>query len=157
MDTTAVGFVADLSFSPFRDLARGRFGEGPTRDDHTLLLLNPRLTTAANIGQPWDRRLRRDAREIVDETDWRWIYGARALASPDGSCAGTIVATCADSLRDGDGDGSCSTCTCTAAPDGRVLRTTYAPISAQVTNGPFDRSVIAQARSDLAEDGKRVG
>ena len=59
---TAVSHVSWANFRAYAKLRNGEFGEAPTRSDHTILLLNPssRLSVA-NIGQPWDVDLRREA------------------------------------------------------------------------------------------------
>ena len=142
-DLTAVGFVADLSFAPFAKLARGEFGEAPLRDDHTLLLLNPRLTTAANIGQPWERALRREARALVDEGGWRWIYAARPLGQPDGSLLGTVVSSCVPG-EPGDGQAACACADC-----GDEVARWEEPAATEVRSA-FGRERLAEARAMLA-------
>ena len=91
---TAVSNVADLSFDTFAKLCDGGFGEAPTRPDHTLLLINPRLSSSAAIGQPWQRDLRRRASELIDDASWVWAYRCRPIAAPDGvSCLGVAVSS----------------------------------------------------------------
>ena len=141
-DLTAVSFVADLSFAPFAKLARGGFGDAPTRDGHTLLLLNPRLTTAANVGQPWERSLRREAQALVDDGGWRWIYAARPLGQPDGSLLGTVVSSCVPS----EPGGSQLTCACAACGD-EVAR--WDEPAATEVRSAFGRDRLAGARATL--------
>ena len=177
-ELTAVGFVADLSFSAFARLARGEYGGAPTRARHTLLLLNPRLSAAANIGQPWERALRREAAALVDEGGWRWVYAARALAQPDGSHLGTLVSTCAHAAGGGHagGDGSGSgggvageargggeaaaasaaasggtprLCTSVFSAEGGLVSREYA-YSAADLRSPFGRDGVPAARAALA-------
>ena len=93
-EITAVSSVADMTFETFAKLCEGEFGEAPTRSDHTLLLLNPRLTSAANIGQPWQFGLRKRAVELVDETDWLCAFCCRPVGASDGStCLGVTVSS----------------------------------------------------------------
>ena len=99
-DVTAVSNVADLSFDTFAKLCDGEFGAAPTRADHTLLLLNPRLTTSKAIGQPWQRELRQKAVAYVDETDWLWAYRCKPIAARGGlSSEGVVVSSELDGLR----------------------------------------------------------
>lgn len=151
---TAVGFVADLSFRPFAKLARGGYGDAPTRAGHALLLLNPRLTTADNIGQPWEGTLRREARALVDRAGWRWIYSARPLARADGSLAGTVVATCVDGAglggaEGGDDDSRASNAVCTCTPEGRVLST--GRCASGDVRSAFASEWLARARAELRD------
>jgi hypothetical protein len=160
---TAVGFVADLSFLPFAKLARGEYGSAPTRPGHTLLLLNPRLTTAANIGQPWERGLRREARALLDEGGWRYIYAARALAQPDGTHIGTLVSTCTDAAGEqggdaapvgdaagggAEGDGAAQLYTSVCSVEGELVSCELTP--AIDLRAPFGRDGLAAARAALA-------
>jgi hypothetical protein len=99
-EATCVSNVADLSFEQFAALCDGAYGDAPTRPGHTLLLLNPRLTSSARIGQPWQRGLRRRAAVLVDETPWVWAYRCRPLAAAGGvRTDGVVVASEVGSLR----------------------------------------------------------
>ena len=141
-DLTAVGFVADLSFKPFLQLTQGGFGDAPTRPGHTLLLINPRLTRAANIGQLWEGALRRDAEQILGE-GWRWIYAARPLALADGSCGGAVVTTCVG--EDCGGDRTCTECIALSPP--RLLSAASSP--ARSIASPFDAAYLREAREQV--------
>ena len=93
-DMTCVSNVADVSFDTFARLCDGDFGAGPTRDEHTLLLLNPRLTSSRAVGQPWQRALREKAVRLVDQGGWRWAYRCRPVAARGGvSSQGVLVAS----------------------------------------------------------------
>ena len=99
-NVTAVSNVADLSFETFMRLMEGEYGAGPTRPEHTLLLLNPRLTSSRAIGQPWQRELRRKACKYVEETDWVWAYRCKPIAAKGGLASeGVLVCSELDGLR----------------------------------------------------------
>ncbi|KAL3903627.1 MAG: hypothetical protein SGPRY_011601, partial [Prymnesium sp.] len=149
-DLTAVGFVADLSFRPFVRLVRGEFGPAPTRDDHTLLLLNPRLTSPKNIGQPWERALRREAKEVLDEGGWRWIYAVKTFAQSDGRCAGVMTATCTVD----EGKEECNQISAFTIPDGRLVMSDYC--YARTVESAFDQQSIIQGRTALLQDAKQA-
>lgn len=85
---TAISHVGDSSVSKFLDLCDGEFGDGPTRDDHTLILLNPTFSAASAVGQPWSRKLRREAAARLETAEWQWIY--RAIPRPDDSAPRTV-------------------------------------------------------------------
>ena len=70
-NVTCVSNVADLSFASFARLCDGEFGAAPTRSDHSLLLLNPRLTSSRAIGQPW-QRVRRCSTLVSQVTRIHW-------------------------------------------------------------------------------------
>jgi len=83
-DMTAVSHASDLTFREFEKLCSGEFGEGPTRPDHTILLVNPRFSgDASKIGQPWERGLRARAAERLGE-GWRRIYCCRPIGDGGG-------------------------------------------------------------------------
>ena len=97
---TAVSNVADLSFDTFAKLCDGEFGAAPTRADHTLLLINPRLTSSRAIGQPWQRDLRRKARALVDDGGWLWAYRCRTVGrTMTGASQGVVVSSELADLR----------------------------------------------------------
>ena len=99
-DVTAVSNVADLSFDTYARLCDGEFGAAPTRDEHTILLLNPRLTSSKGIGQPWERELRKKAVAYVDEAGWQWAYRCRPIAARGGLASeGVVVSSELDGLR----------------------------------------------------------
>lgn len=96
---TAVSHVSDLTFSQFDRLCSGFYGSRPTRPDHTLLLVNPRFSCAANVGQPWDRQLRKRATKLLDEGGWRMAFLAMPLGDgggirgSGGALVGTLIAS----------------------------------------------------------------
>lgn len=92
---TAVSHVSDLSFAAFDRLCSGDYGARPTRADHTLLLINPRFSCAANVGQPWDRRLRLRAKGLLDDAGWRMAFSAMPLGDGGGirGAGGRFVGT----------------------------------------------------------------
>ena len=79
---TAVSHVSWANFRAYAKLRAGEFGEAPTRSDHTILLLNPssRLSVA-NIGQPWDVDLRREAARLLEPPPIL-LYAARVVTRP---------------------------------------------------------------------------
>ncbi len=90
-DITCISNVADLSFDSFARLCDGDFGAAPTRSNHTLLLLNPRLSCSANIGQPWQPAVRRKAKALVDDAGWLWAYRCRTIAARGGVSSDGVV------------------------------------------------------------------
>jgi hypothetical protein len=87
--------VSDLSFAAFDQLSSGKYGSRPTRADHTLLLINPRFSCAANIGQFWDRLLRIRAKHLLDDAGWRMAFSAMPLGDGGGirGAGGRLVGT----------------------------------------------------------------
>lgn len=97
---TAVSNVADLSFDSFARLCDGEFGAAPTRSDHALWLINPRLTSSKGIGQPWQRKLRERAVSLLDETEWQWAYRCKPIAARGGlASAGVVLSSELDGAR----------------------------------------------------------
>jgi len=84
-DLTCVCNVNDLTFNGFARLCRGDYGARPTEEGHTILAVNCSWTAGANIGQLWDRDLKRRARAIIDDSAWEWVYFARALRTSRGN------------------------------------------------------------------------
>ena len=92
---TAVSHVSWANFRAYAKLRNGEFGEAPTRSDHTILLLNPssRLSVA-NIGQPWDVDLRREAARLLEPPPIL-LYAARVKADAAGrAVAVTLSSDC---------------------------------------------------------------
>lgn len=149
---TAVSNVADLSFETFASLCDGEFGSAPTRSDHTLLLINPRLTNSRAIGQPWQRSLRRRAVELIDDAGWVWAYRCRPVPAPDGiTSLGVAVSTELDvefGGREGAGKELQTSCVCA---DGELLAATTTPAQPPYTS----RAGIIEARSMLVERRRR--
>lgn len=54
-DTTVLGPVTNGSFPSLVKLCRGGYGSKPLLPGHTLVSVNPEVTRAQDIGQPWDR------------------------------------------------------------------------------------------------------
>ena len=83
-DATAVSHPSDLTFNEFERLCSGKFGDGPTRADHTILLINQRFSgNPSKTGQPWERGLRRKAASCLAE-GWSRVYGCRPIGDGGG-------------------------------------------------------------------------
>ena len=80
-------------FRAYAKLRCGDFGEAPTRSA-TILLLNPssRLSVA-NIGQPWDVDLRREAARLLEPPPILAVRGAGEGDASVGRAVGVTLAS----------------------------------------------------------------
>ena len=71
---TLATLVTNATFSPFARLCSGDFGARVLEDRHVLLVVNPSWTASKDIGQFWDKELKRKAAQIIDDTEWTALH-----------------------------------------------------------------------------------
>lgn len=86
-DMTVVVNVNNQTFAPFARLCDGDFGGRPTEAGHLVIAVNCAWTSAADIGQFWDRDLKARARRLIEERPWLDLYHLFALRTAGGATA----------------------------------------------------------------------
>jgi Domain of unknown function (DUF1995) len=72
-NATIVTFVNNATFAPFVRLCKGEFGNKILNPEHLLIVINPNWTESKDIGQLWDRDLRKRAAELIDNEAEKWL------------------------------------------------------------------------------------
>ena len=62
---TLVTLVSNATFAPFVKLLEGKYGSKILDDGHMVIVVNPSWTTSNDIGQFWDKELKRKASQII--------------------------------------------------------------------------------------------
>uniref|UniRef100_A0A061RCY4 DUF1995 domain-containing protein n=1 Tax=Tetraselmis sp. GSL018 TaxID=582737 RepID=A0A061RCY4_9CHLO len=72
-DITVVSQVVNATVPSLLKLCRGDYGSRVLEPGHTLLAVNPAWTEGADVGQLWERALKREAAALIDE-GWETVY-----------------------------------------------------------------------------------
>lgn len=76
---TCVANVNNLTFTGFARLCYGDYGKRPTEEGHMILAVNPAWTRSSDIGQLWDRKLKQQAKALIDDTRWETLFYLRCV------------------------------------------------------------------------------
>ncbi|KAL4517974.1 hypothetical protein Ndes2526A_g02340 [Nannochloris sp. 'desiccata'] len=83
---TVVTFVNNATFAPFIRLCQGDFGDKVLNSEHVLIAINPNWTQSKDIGQLWDRKLKKKAAELIDDPNsWLPLYHLEDVRTAAGS------------------------------------------------------------------------
>jgi hypothetical protein len=83
---TIVTFVNNATFAPFVRLCQGDFGDKVLNSEHILIAINPNWTQSKDIGQLWDRELKKKAAELIDDVNaWLPLYHLEDIRTAAGS------------------------------------------------------------------------
>jgi len=83
---TIVTLVNNATFAPFVRLCQGDFGDKVLDSEHVLIAINPNWTQSRDIGQLWDRELKKKAAELIDDSNsWLALYHLEDLRTAAGS------------------------------------------------------------------------
>ena len=75
--------MVNATFPSFMKLCRGDLGGSVTQPGHTLLAVNCYWTVADDIGQLWERGLKREAAGVLSQ-GWECIYCVEPLRTSRG-------------------------------------------------------------------------
>eukprot|EP00892_Ulva_mutabilis_P011166 jgi/Ulvmu1/8421/UM042_0128.1 len=67
---TAIANVNTLTFESLLELCEGAYGAAPTRSDHVVLAINCSWGPSSDIGQFWQKDLKRRAAAVIEERTW---------------------------------------------------------------------------------------
>ncbi|KAG2490469.1 hypothetical protein HYH03_011099 [Edaphochlamys debaryana] len=85
-DTCLIANVTNATVPSLLKLLDGGYGARASRPGSTVIAFNPTWTgDAGSVGQPWQRELRRRAREVMDRSGWETLYVARILRTSRGA------------------------------------------------------------------------
>jgi len=90
-DTTVVTLVGNATFPAFAKLCEGGYGSKPLEPSHTIIVVNPEWTSSKDIGQPWDRKLKRVAKQLLDDAEWSTLYSCDMVRTSRGGRYGMVV------------------------------------------------------------------
>lgn len=84
-DATAVANVTNATFPSMISLCTGKYGKKPLQADHTIVAMNPSWTSATDVGQPWDRDLKAQAKVLIDSPQWEVLYCCQLIRTGRGA------------------------------------------------------------------------
>ena len=89
-DITVLTHVADTTAGLLFKLLRGEYGSAPTREGAMVCVVNAFWTDGGEkVGNPWEFKLREEARDVLKAGSWEVVYCLRAVRTAAG-VPGTI-------------------------------------------------------------------
>lgn len=84
-DATCIANANAQTFQGFARVCEGDFGAAVLQSGHTIVAVNCAFGPAKDIGQLWDRKLKRRAKALVEDCAWTPLFVCRPIRSPSGA------------------------------------------------------------------------
>jgi len=78
---TVVTSPQDMVIAEFFKLLKGEYGSAPR--DGVVVVVNPGWTDSSNIGNFWERQLKQDAKDLLDNGGWTPLYHLEVVRRAD--------------------------------------------------------------------------